>query len=155
MILKELRLSRLLSQEQLALMSGLNVRTIQRIESGQNASLESKKCLAAALEVEISTLDQETFKMDKNEDNWKELPLMLKIWFVFNFLQARPTRSSAARVELVSHISGFLCCCLGYVNEAALVGGLLLLTNAYLFRLLIWQGDKYGIWYDKSAKAAA
>ena len=46
MILKELRMSRQLSQEQLALMSGLNVRTIQRIESGHNASMESLKCLA-------------------------------------------------------------------------------------------------------------
>ncbi|MCJ8274156.1 MAG: helix-turn-helix domain-containing protein, partial [Psychrosphaera sp.] len=35
MILKELRISQLLSQEQLAQMSGLNVRTIQRIESGK------------------------------------------------------------------------------------------------------------------------
>ena len=49
MILKELRISRHLSQEQLAQISGLNVRTIQRIESRANASLESLKCLAAAL----------------------------------------------------------------------------------------------------------
>ena len=41
MILKQLRLSRHLSQEQLATMSGLNVRTIQRIESGHKASVES------------------------------------------------------------------------------------------------------------------
>lgn len=34
MILKELRISRHFSQEQLAEMSGLNVRTIQRIEKG-------------------------------------------------------------------------------------------------------------------------
>ena len=54
MILKELRLSKHLSQEQLSQISGLNVRTIQRIESGSNASLESQKCLAAALEVDIS-----------------------------------------------------------------------------------------------------
>ena len=47
MILKQLRLSHRLSQEQLANMSGLNVRTIQRIESGQQASVESLKCLAA------------------------------------------------------------------------------------------------------------
>ncbi len=49
MILKELRISRHLSQEQLAQISGLNVRTIQRIESGKNTSLESLKCLASAL----------------------------------------------------------------------------------------------------------
>ena len=43
MILKELRLSRHISQEQLAQMSGLNVRTIQRIESGHNAGFELLK----------------------------------------------------------------------------------------------------------------
>lgn len=38
MILKQLRLSRNISQEQLAQMSNLNARTIQRIESGHKAS---------------------------------------------------------------------------------------------------------------------
>lgn len=84
MIVKQLRLSRHLSQEQLARMSGLNVRTIQRIESGQNASLESLKCLAAVFEVDIATLNQENFMIDKKSDNWQDLPLWLKAWFVFN-----------------------------------------------------------------------
>ena len=148
MILKELRISRHYSQEQLAQMSGLNVRTIQRIESGHNASLESLKCLAAALNVEISTLNQEKFMIDKKSDNWKNLPLLLKCWFVFNFLQARPTRKSAARIELIGHVSGFAFCCLGLINEAALTGGLLMLATAYLYHGLIWQGDRYSIWYD-------
>jgi len=69
MILKELRISRHFSQEQLAQMSGLNVRTIQRIESGKNASIESLKCLAAALNVDLSTLNQENFMIDKSSDN--------------------------------------------------------------------------------------
>jgi len=67
MILKQLRISRQLSQEQLALMSGLNVRTIQRIESGQKPSLESLKCLASVLEVDVSTLNQEKFMIDKTQ----------------------------------------------------------------------------------------
>ena len=108
MILKELRLSKHLSQEQLAHMSGLNVRTIQRIESGSNASLESQKCLAAALEVDITTLNQEKFKMDKNSDNWEALPFILKCWFVFNFLQVKPSRKSAVRIEVTGHISWWL-----------------------------------------------
>lgn len=148
MILKELRISRHLSQEQLAQMSGLNVRTIQRIESGQNASLESLKCLAAALEVEVTALNQETFVMDKNSDNWKSLPFLLKCWFVLNFLKARPSRQSADRVEIIGHISGFTFCSLGLVSEAALVGGLIMLFTAYLYHGLKIQGDKYGIWYD-------
>ena len=148
MILKELRISRHLSQEHLAQMSGLNVRTIQRIESGNNASVESLKCLAAALEVDISTLNQEKFMMDKKSDNWNALPFILKCWFVFNFLQAKPSRSSATRIEIIGHISGFIFCCLGIINEAALIGGLIMLSTAYLYHWLKLQGDKYGIWYD-------
>ena len=148
MILKQIRISRHLSQEQLAQISGLNVRTIQRIESGQNASLESLKCLAAALEVDVATLNQETFSMDKDSGNWHELPLWLKCWFFLNFLSVRTTRGVATRIRTVSHVSGFVLCALGFVSEPALAGGLIMLANGYLFSLLTWQGDKYGIWYD-------
>lgn len=60
MIVRKLRLQRAWSQEQLAQLSGLNIRTIQRIERGQNAGLESLKSLAAVFEVELSDLQQET-----------------------------------------------------------------------------------------------
>ncbi len=148
MILKQLRIGRHLSQEQLARMSGLNVRTIQRIESGHNASLESLKCLASALEVDIETLNREAYKMDKDTAGWRNLPFWLKCWFFLNFLSIRTTRIVARRIYVLSHSFGFLFCALGFVSEAALAGGLILLANAYLFALLIWQGDKYGIWYD-------
>ncbi len=148
MILKQLRIGRHLSQEQLAQMSGLNVRTIQRIESGQNASIESLKCLAAALEVEIETLNQEAYTMDKNTAGWHDLPFWLKCWFFLNFLSIRTRREVARRIHVMSHVFGFIFCAIGFVNEAALAGGLILLANAYLFALLTWQGDKYGIWYD-------
>jgi len=148
MILKELRISRHFSQEQLAQISGLNVRTIQRIESGQNASLESLKCLASALDVDVTTLNQEKFMIDKNSENWQKLPWVLKCWFIFNFLQSRPSRKSASRIEVIGHISGFVFCCLGLISEAALTGGILMLATAYLYHGLIWHGDRYGIWYD-------
>jgi len=149
MILKQLRISRHLSQEQLAQMSGLSVRTIQRIESGANASLESQKCLAATLDVTIEALNQESIMFDKNSDNWSSLPLLVKLWFTFNFLQLRPKRITAKRSEVICHISGFIFCSLGLINEAALVGGLLMLATAYLFTLLKWQGDRYQIWYEE------
>ena len=59
MIVRKLRLQRGWSQEQLAELSGLNVRTIQRIERGQSAGLESMKSLAAVFETDISELQQE------------------------------------------------------------------------------------------------
>ena len=56
--IKKLRLERHWSQEQLAEMSGLNIRTIQRIENGENAGLESLKSLAAVFETNIADSDK-------------------------------------------------------------------------------------------------
>lgn len=56
MIVRKLRLQRGWSQEQLATMSGLSVRTVQRIERGQTPGLESLKALASVFEVELSQL---------------------------------------------------------------------------------------------------
>ncbi|WP_104402576.1 helix-turn-helix domain-containing protein [Vibrio penaeicida] len=60
MNLKALRNDRGWSQEQLSQMSGLSVRTIQRIEQGSKPGLESLKSLAAVFEVDIKTLQQDT-----------------------------------------------------------------------------------------------
>lgn len=50
------RLKRTWSQEQLAQVSGLGLRTVQRIESGGNASLETAKSLAAVFELPVDAL---------------------------------------------------------------------------------------------------
>lgn len=57
MIVRKLRLQRGWSQEQLATFSGLSVRTIQRIEQGQQPGLESLKALAAVFELDVAQLD--------------------------------------------------------------------------------------------------
>lgn len=59
MIVKKLRLQQCWSQEQLSEFSGLSVRTIQRIERGQQASLESLKSLAAVFQIDINELQTE------------------------------------------------------------------------------------------------
>lgn len=51
---KKMRLDRHWSQDQLAAMSGLSIRTIQRIENGENAGLETLKSLAAVFEIHIA-----------------------------------------------------------------------------------------------------
>lgn len=43
------------SQEELAQASGLSVRTVQRFESGEAASLDTKRALAAAFDVDVRT----------------------------------------------------------------------------------------------------
>ena len=54
--LRELRSARQWSQEQLAELSGLNLRTIQRLEAGAKISTESLRALAAVFEVPAETL---------------------------------------------------------------------------------------------------
>lgn len=54
--LRELRAGRQWSQEQLAQLSGLNLRTIQRLESGAKISTESLRALAAVFGVPAESL---------------------------------------------------------------------------------------------------
>jgi uncharacterized membrane protein YhaH (DUF805 family)/DNA-binding XRE family transcriptional regulator len=54
--LRELRTARQWSQEQVAELSGLNLRTIQRLESGARVSTESLRALAAVFEVPPESL---------------------------------------------------------------------------------------------------
>lgn len=54
--IKALRLSRAWSQEQLAELSSLSVRTIQRIENGGQASLETLSAIAAAFDLNVTDL---------------------------------------------------------------------------------------------------
>ena len=72
MLVQKLRLQRGWSQQQLAELSGLNVRTIQRIEKGQEPSVESLKSLAAVFNVEFSTLKEQGMENVINESQSAE-----------------------------------------------------------------------------------
>ncbi len=56
--IRQLRMSKGWPQEQLALASGLSVRTVQRVESEGAASLNTAISLAATFEVDVSELQQ-------------------------------------------------------------------------------------------------
>lgn len=60
MSVQKFRLQRGWSQEQLAELSGVSARTIQRIERGQSASLETLKALAAVFDVDLAQLRSQT-----------------------------------------------------------------------------------------------
>ena len=50
---KQIRIQRAWSQEELAAIAGISLRTIQRVENNGTCSLDTRKALAAALESEI------------------------------------------------------------------------------------------------------
>ena len=75
-LILRLRKDRAWSQEELALAAGLNLRTIQRIETEATASLQSMKALASAFEVNIRALEQEESAM-LNELVGKEVTIWM------------------------------------------------------------------------------
>jgi DNA-binding XRE family transcriptional regulator len=62
-LIVKLRKERSWSQDELAAASGLNLRTIQRVEKHALASLQTKKALAAAFDIDTRDLDNEGMRM--------------------------------------------------------------------------------------------
>ena len=83
------------SQDELAIASGLNLRTIQRIESEATISLQSKKAIASAFEIDVRDLDhKEQLTMKKYEYKTIELPFKFGI-----FKQGTPDIDEALNIE--------------------------------------------------------
>jgi transcriptional regulator with XRE-family HTH domain len=84
-LLLALRKQRAWSQDELAVAAGLNLRTVQRIERSGTASLQSKKALAAAFNIEISDLDapeeamrtQYEYRVVRFDINWSTMGFKL------------------------------------------------------------------------------
>jgi transcriptional regulator with XRE-family HTH domain len=79
MIVKKLRAKKSWSQDQLATLAGVSLRTIQRVEAGNTASLETLKSLASVFEIEISRLTEEIVVINKATEEWKNVPRWVSI----------------------------------------------------------------------------
>ncbi|WDH34131.1 helix-turn-helix domain-containing protein [Pseudomonas chlororaphis] len=66
--IKLFRETRQWSQEQLAAISGLNVRTIQRVEQGLSASLDTRRALARAFEFEDIDVFNKPFSIPSEDE---------------------------------------------------------------------------------------
>lgn len=137
MIVKKLRDKNEWSQEQLAEYSGLNVRTIQRVESGQKASIETLKCLASVFEVDISKLTEEITVIDKQSDHWKELPW----WFRANMFGV-----NSRRKVLTIEITLLVLAVGSWLIEPDLITTPVMFLAAYLTGWIVRYGDKSDAW---------
>lgn len=140
-MIKRLRDKHNWSQEQLALMSGLSVRTIQRIESGNKASLESLKALASVFEVELSTLTEEIIMIDKESASWLKQPN----WFKLSMLGVTKRRSLIS-VEYIALLVGCISWLLPVTKTANTFATPALFLCAYLISKLITKADKEKLW---------
>jgi transcriptional regulator with XRE-family HTH domain len=90
MIIKNLRLQNGWSQEKLAELTNLSIRTIQRIEKEDKASLESLKSLALAFEMDIKELQEKINNKDnfvtKQNTKQNRTNITIKIFILVNLI---------------------------------------------------------------------
>jgi transcriptional regulator with XRE-family HTH domain len=155
MSVKELRRERSWSQEKLAELSGLSLRTIQRIESSGKAGYGSLRALAIAFEIDDSALELE-LAMSKSSNGWKKRPAWVRALFL-----------GSGRVQMDSHqhilvekfavTAGIMFVSFGvFGTNGALAGesakvpmllcGSLMFLAAYLMSLIVRIGNRHAVW---------
>ncbi|MEW6982089.1 helix-turn-helix domain-containing protein [Colwelliaceae bacterium 6471] len=162
MFIKTLRKQKYLSQEQLAEISGLSLRTIQRIESGHRVGYASLRALAKTFELDVDTLEQELYSMDNIHKEYKDFPLWLRLYVGSGWFSA--SRQELQKVELffivmcllmlstwlsnVIWLWGTAHSPLLHINIGDLFGysSIICLVGAYNVSTTIRVGDKYDIW---------
>ena len=132
MIIKTLRKKRRWSQEHLATLSGLSLRTIQRVEAGHAASMETINSLSSVFETDITKLTEEIDVIDKDAEAWKEAPLWVRmgVWGIRK-------RSAVLRWELACFLIGFF-------------GLLGMYFHPFMLIFLVFWGAAY--WYAVSIR---
>jgi transcriptional regulator with XRE-family HTH domain len=70
---------KLLSQEKVAQMSGLSLRTVQRLEAGHRVSYASLRALAATFETEVDVLERELYAMKQSKEDFVEIPRWVRL----------------------------------------------------------------------------
>lgn len=111
--IRPLRLAKGWSQEQLATIAGLSTRTVQRIENGEQASLETLTAIAAALGVQVSDLNAQPQQTTMGEETPDE---------------QRLRRQVAAEGKLLSIAVRF-----------AVIGAILLAVNVFTHPHYLWS----------------
>lgn len=130
MIVRKLRLDKGLSQEQLAEMSGISTRTLQRIERGGKTSPETLKCIAAVLETDFATLREDQDMQTLNSSDQVVFPEL--------------TEDEKEAMEYVRDIKGFYVHLTQYGAMMVILLIINLLTSpGYLW--VIWPALGWGI----------
>ncbi len=113
-MIKSLRLKHNWSQEHLATISGVSLRTIQRIEAGNKASMETLKSLAAVFDVEVASLTAKMTVLEKESDAWKAVPVWVRagLWGVRK-------RNIAIRCELIALGVGLTGLALSFISPGS------------------------------------
>lgn len=154
---------KLLSQEKVAEMSGLSLRTVQRLEAGHRVSYSSLRALSTAFDNDVDALERELYAMTKPEGEFVEIPRWVRLmndrmWFGGTRLSRRDVgwvEAGCAACALVVFTCSFL------VDSEARAdsvrwGAVIAMSAGYLVSVFVRVHDKYRLWPaqgDASAEA--
>jgi DNA-binding XRE family transcriptional regulator len=154
MSVRALREGKLLSQERLAEMSGLSLRTIQRVEAGHRVSYASLRALAATLETDVDQLERELYAMNQSTDDFVEIPKWVRLWTSAHSFGG-PPRASRRQVlgaeafcmacGVVFLVASFLVS-QGFMVTLFRVGAAFQFVTGYLLSVTIRIIDTYKLW---------
>jgi len=155
MSVKELRQDRGWSQEELADLSGLSLRTVQRIEATNKAGYASTRAIALAFDIDVAALELE-LAMDKSSSGWKKRPAWVRAIF-FGSGRVQMHQRQFVLLEGIAVFAGVAFVCIGLfatngtlAPESAKVPMLLcaslLFLCAYLMSVAVRIGNQYSVW---------
>ena len=152
MLVKSLRQKSNWSQEQLAQLSGLNIRTIQRVEKGEGVGFETFKYLTAVFEVDVNELKNENRKENEVHDTQvNKSPLV-----------GLEKREQIAKVEVQSQkefyllalvlIGSFIFICLPNYNQGENLEPLIVMAISYVVIIGVNANEVFQPFGDKWEK---
>jgi transcriptional regulator with XRE-family HTH domain len=142
-----------LSQERVAEMSGLSVRTVQRLETGHRVSYASLRALATAFRAEVDLLEREFYAVNQPTDEFVEIPRWVRLLSDrLSFPGPRLTRRDFLIVEAVNIVcavivfaASFLVSLAGRAAAVRIVA-IVPLVCGYLVAVAIRMYDRYRLW---------
>ena len=151
---------KLLSQERVAEMSGLSLRTVQRLDAGHRVSYASLRALAATFEIDVDQLERDLYAVNKATDDFVEVPRWVRIlddtrWFGGHGLSRRDAHLLETIIVggvVIFFVASFLVSSEG-VAKILRVGAAIELVAAYMVSRYIRTSDKYRLWSDANGGA--
>ena len=147
-----------LPQEKVAEMTGLSLRTIQRLEAGHRVSYASLRALAATFRIDVDALERELYAMNSSTEDFFEIPRWLRLldgkrWFGGPGLSRRDLHIIEAfcvACAIIVIAGSFVVASNSTAKVLGTIGFIELLCG-YLVSVNIRIGDKYRLW--RSAEA--
>jgi len=98
---RSIREQKFLSQEKAAELSGLSLRTIQRLDAGHRVSYASLRALAASLEMDVDRLERELYAVKTSTADFVEIPRWVRVLNAWPFEGPRLQRREIHLVEAI------------------------------------------------------